>query len=164
MSSGGNSGVASGTPGTQGSLEQMNSGLTGKSNEDRVFGISKKKQPIFSKSGHVTIESISRRAEFFLGKSVARIEHEMHKYGYKTARRASKHSTSKAKIIMTLNPSRDRNISQVQISPGSKRHGNVQYVKISTTDVGRVKIINSSPSEYKSVGKENAKLIFRRNK
>ena len=73
MSSGGNSGVASGTPGTQGSLEQMNSGLTGKSNEDRVFGISKKKQPIFSKSGHVTIESISRRAEFFLGKSVARI-------------------------------------------------------------------------------------------
>lgn len=164
MSSGGSSGVSNGTAGAQGSLDQMNSEITNKANEKKVSVLAKRKPPIFSKSGHVTLESIARRAEFFLGKSVARIEHEMHKYGYETARRASKHSTSKAKIIMTLNPTKDRNISQVQISPGSKRHGNVQYVKISTTDVGRIKIINSSPSEYRSVGKEDAKLIFRRDK
>lgn len=164
MSSGGNSGVSNGTAGAQGSLEQTNLQNAAVKNEERLNGLSARKQPIFSRSGHVTFESISKRAEFFLGKSVARIEHEMHKYGYKTARRASKHSTSKAKIIMTLNPSKDRNISQVQISPGSKRHGNVQYVKISTLDVGRIKIINASRSEYKTSGNENAKLIFRRDK
>ncbi len=124
----------------------------------------KKKEPIFSKKGHVTLESIKARAEFFLGKSAARLEHELHKYGYKTKRRPSLHSTSKAKIIVTLNPSKDRNITQIQVSPGSKRHGDVPYVKISTTDYGRIKIINASPSEYKSDGREKAELIFRRDK
>ena len=96
-----------------------------------------KKEPIFDENGHVTVKSISARAEFFLGKSVARIEHELHKYGYQTQRRPSIHSTSKAKIIVTLNGNKDRNVSQIQVSPGSKRHGNVPYVKISTTDVGK---------------------------
>lgn len=62
---------------------------------------------------------------------------------------------------MTLNGNKDRNISQIQVSPGSKRHGNVPYVKISTTDYGKIKIINASPSEYKSDGREKAELIFR---
>ncbi len=124
--------------------------------------VQKRKEPIFSKTGHVTLKSISARAEFFLGKSVARIEHELHKYGYKTQRRPSKHSSSKAKIILTLNGNKDRNISQIQVSPGSKRHGDVPYVKISTTDIGKIKIIGASPSDYKSDGRENAKLIFRR--
>ena len=122
----------------------------------------KKKDPIFNEKGHVTLESIKARAEFFLGKSVARLEHELHKYGYETKRRPSTHSTSKAKIIVTLNGNKDRNISQIQVSPGSKRHGNVPYVKISTTDYGKIKIINASPSEYKSDGRETAELIFRR--
>ena len=77
-------------------------------------------------------------------------------------RRASIHSTSKARIIVTTNQSKDRNISQIQVSPGSKRHGDMPYVKISTTNVGRFKIINSDPSEYKTDGKEKAILIFRR--
>ena len=165
MSSGGHSGISNGTFGMQGSLEQTVSTAVAKSSEAALAGGSSgSKHPIFSRTGHVTIESISARAEFFLGKSAARIDHELHKYGYKTSRRTSKHSGSKAKIIVTLNPSRDRNISQVQISPGSRRHGNVPYVKISTTDLGRIKIIGASPSEYKSAGKENAKLIYRRKK
>lgn len=122
------------------------------------------KKPIFDKKGHITMESVSARAEFFLGKSVARIEHELHKHGYETKRRPSIHSTSKAKIIVSLNSDKNRNITQIQISPGSKRHGNVPYVKISTTDIGKIKIIGASPSEYKSDGKENAKILFRRKK
>ena len=122
----------------------------------------KKKKPIFDKKGHVTLESIRARAEFFLGKSVARLEHELHKHGYETKRRPSTHSTSKAKIIVTLNSNKDRNISQIQVSPGSKRHGDVPYVKISTTDYGRIKIINASASEYKTDGREKATLCFRR--
>lgn len=123
-----------------------------------------KKEPIFDENGHVTVKSISARAEFFLGKSVARIEHELHKYGYQTQRRPSIHSTSKAKIIVTLNGNKDRNVSQIQVSPGSKRHGNVPYVKISTTDVGKIKIIGASQSEYHSDGNETALLLFRRKK
>lgn len=37
----------------------------------------KKKKPIFDFDGHVTLESIFERREFFLGKSIARIEYEL---------------------------------------------------------------------------------------
>lgn len=126
--------------------------------------VATKREQVFSSSGHVTETSITNHAEFFLGKSVARLEHELNKRGYETIRRPSKHSTSKAKIIVTTNTSKERNIAQVQVSPGSKRHGNVPYVKISTTDSGKYKIIGASKNEYKTDEKENAKLIFRRDK
>ena len=74
------------------------------------------------------------------------------------------YSDSSAKIIVTLNSSSDRNISQVQISKGSKRHGNVPYVKISTTNIGKIKIIGASKENYKTDGKETAKILFRRYK
>ncbi|MDO5297052.1 MAG: hypothetical protein Q4F00_10580 [bacterium] len=122
------------------------------------------RKPIFDKNGHVTLNSIAARAEFFLGKSVARLEHELHKYGYKTKRRSSRNIGSKAKIIEILNKNKDRNIAQVQVSSGSKRHGNVPYVKISTTDIGKIKIIAASPETYKSDGHEKAILIFGRKK
>ncbi|MBQ2391871.1 MAG: hypothetical protein II306_08920 [Clostridia bacterium] len=130
--------------------------------ESKLRYSKQKKEPIFTKTGHVTDQSISARAEFFLGKSVAKLENVLHRHGYETVRRPSKYSTSKAKIIVTTNPNKDRNITQIQVSPGSKRHGNVPYVKISTSDEGKFKIIGSSESEYKSDGKETAKLIFRR--
>lgn len=120
------------------------------------------RKPIFSENGHITIESISNRREFFLGKSVAKIEHVLHDNGYETRRRNSKHATSKAKIIVTTNHNADRNITQVQVSPGSKRHGNVPYVKISTSDQGKIKIIAASKKQYKTDNAENATLLFRR--
>lgn len=120
------------------------------------------KSPIFDKNGHVTLESISARREFFLGKSVARIEHELHKYGYLTERRKSNSPGSKAKITIIINSSKEKNIGQIQVSPGSKRHGDVPYVKISTKDIGKIKIIAASCNEYKTDGKEKAKLLFRR--
>ncbi len=126
--------------------------------------IRKKKDPIFTKTGHVTLRSIADRREFFLGKSVARLEHELNKRGYETTRRASTHRGSKAKFIVTLNPGQDKNITQIQVSPGSKRHGSVPYVKISTSDYGKIKIIGSEPGKYKTDGKETAHLLFRRKK
>lgn len=47
---------------------------------------------------------------------------------------------------------------------GSKRHGNVPYVKISTSDYGKIKIIAASEKEYKTDGKETANILFRRKK
>jgi len=137
-------------------------GNTTGNNGNKQKTVPKNKKPIFNEKGHVSLKSIKARAEFFLGKSVARLEEELHKHGYKTNRRPSTHSTSKAKIIVTTNCNKDRNISQIQISPGSKRHGDVPYVKISTTDYGKIKIINADPSKYKSDGREKATLIFRR--
>ena len=122
------------------------------------------KQPIFDKSGHVTFNSISARREFFLGKSVARLEHELNKHGYETTRRPSRYRGSKAKFIVTLNSSKERNITQLQISPGSKRHGGVAYVKVSTSDIGRIKIVCGNSRSYKTDGKETAKILFRRKK
>lgn len=124
----------------------------------------KNKKPIFDKNGHVTFNSVSARREFFLGKSVARLEHELHRHCYETERRPSTHKGSRAKFIVTLNPSKDRNISQIQISPGSKRHGNVPYVKISTSDIGKIKIIGSDSKSYKTDSHEKAKILFRRKK
>ena len=64
---------------------------------------------------------------------------------------------------MVSNNNKQRNITQVQVSPGSKRHGNVPYVKIST-DKGIFKVINADKEDYKTDGKEKAKLFFRRKK
>lgn len=59
----------------------------------------KLKKPIFSATGHVTVESICERAEFFLGKSVARLEHELHKYGYETRRRHQRTQALEQKLL-----------------------------------------------------------------
>lgn len=110
----------------------------------------------------ITRKSISEHREKFLGKTVGQIDKILRKHGYKTTIRKSTHSTSKAKVIVIGNASADRNITQVQVSPGSKRHGGIPYVKISTTDIGIQKIIDGTPSQYKTDGKETATLLFRR--
>ena len=85
----------------------------------------------------------------------------MEKHGYKVKIVNSSHKLSKAKKIVVLNPSKARNISVVQVSPGSKRHGDTPYIKICTTDGGKYKIV-SNKSAYRSDGKENAQIYFPR--
>lgn len=114
-----------------------------------------------SMSGNVSKKSISDHREFFFGKSAREIEKYLNQRGYHTKIRPSKNPNSKATVITVLNHTHDRNITQVLVSPGSKRHGKVPYVKIST-DNGRYKVINSRPEEYKTDGKEKATLFFRR--
>lgn len=114
-----------------------------------------------SKTGNVSEKSISDHREYFFGKSAQEIEKYMNRRGYQTKIRPSKNPNSKATVITVLNHSHDRNITQVLVSPGSKRHGDIPYVKIST-DKGKFKVINSKPEDYKTDGKEKAKLIFRR--
>ena len=58
--------------------------------ESKLRYSKQKKEPIFTKTGHVTDQSISARAEFFLGKSVAKLENVLHRHGYETVRRPSK--------------------------------------------------------------------------
>ena len=120
------------------------------------------KTPLFSNTGHVSHKSISANREFFYGKSVKQIDSALRSQGYKTTIRKSKHESSRAKVIVSTNSNKHRNITQVQVSPGSSRHGNVPYVKISTNNAGKFKIIDAPKSQYKSDGKETAKIFYRR--
>ena len=110
----------------------------------------------------VTAQGLSDHREKFLGKTVGQINKILQKRGYKTTIRKSKFSSSRAKVIVVGNTSKERNITQVQVSAGSKRHGDVPYVKISTSDIGIHKIIDAKESEYKTDGHEKATLLFRR--
>lgn len=81
--------------------------------------------------------------------------------GYQVYVRNSIKSRSGAQIITVNNSTKNRNITQVQVSPGGGRHGESPYVKISTNDIGRFKIVDGLEKDYKSDGKENAEIIFR---
>ena len=56
-----------------------------------------------------------------------------------------------------------RNITVIQVSPKSKRHGDVPYVKVSTNDGGKYKVV-SKKEGYKTDGKEKASIYFARRK
>lgn len=118
---------------------------------------------VFEVGGYLSKKSFEGYREFFLGKSPRRIAKEMEKHGYKVKIENSRHTFSKAKRIVVLNPSKERNITAVQISPGSRRHGDTAYIKISTTDGGKYKIVANKDS-YISDGKEKAKIYFPRRK
>ena len=114
-----------------------------------------------SLTGHATEKSISDYREFFLGKSAQQIEKYLNRHGYITRIRPSNKEKSKATVIEILNRNKERSITQVLVSPGSRLHANIPYVKIST-DHGKYKIINGKPEDYKSNSHEDAILLFRR--
>ncbi|MCR5544874.1 MAG: hypothetical protein K6F30_00155 [Lachnospiraceae bacterium] len=118
---------------------------------------------VFEAGGYLSEKSFEGHREFFLGKSPERIAKEMEKYGYKVKIEDSRHKFSKAKRIVVLNPSKERNISVVQVSPGSHRHGDTAYIKVSTTNGGKYKIVSKKDS-YTSDGQEKAKIYFPRRK
>ena len=105
----------------------------------------KKISPLF-RNGKITYAGVSAHREKFMGKNVYQIAKILKKQGYEVSIKDSKRKKkgSKAKIIVITNSSQKehRNITQVQVSPGSRRHGNIPYVKISTFDKGVIKIIN----------------------
>ena len=72
----------------------------------------------------------------------------------------SKYPNSKAEIIDVNNSSKMRNISRIQVSDAPKRHGSQPYVKISTKDYGKIKVIDGIEELYKTDGKETTKLFF----
>lgn len=114
--------------------------------------------------GHVTLESISNNREWFYEKTMEDIEKILEKYGYVFEEKDSRRKTngSKARILVIKNTSKMRNIAQIQVSPGSARHGDVPYVKISTIHIGKIKVVNSTEKEYKTDGHETATILFRR--
>ena len=119
--------------------------------------------PLFN-NGHVTPESVATHREKFMGKSVEQIADLLSKNGYEFNIRPLKNAESTAQIIEITNALKERNIKQVQVSSnGSSSHGNIPYVKISTSNEGKIKIIDGTPDEYITSGTEKAYLIFRRN-
>lgn len=118
----------------------------------------------FTSAGHVSISGLKKFREHFMHKSITEIKKMLRDNGYEISSRKSIHENSNAQIITISNGSKQRNISQVQVSPGGGRHGNLPYVKISTKDIGKVKIISGKRKDYKTDGNEKATLIFERRK
>ena len=117
---------------------------------------------IFNKSGHVSLKSLNEHGSDLLDKNSKEIKEMMVEAGYEVEIKPSIHKTSSAQRVISLNSSKDRNISQIQVSlNGSSRHGNVPYVKVSTKDIGIVKIVNGSKDEYKAGKDEKAKIYFK---
>ena len=121
--------------------------------------------PLFDNNGHVTYEGIAAHREEFMGKSVEQIAEMLKENGYEfnihPSNRQNRGST--AQIIEITNPTKERNINQIQVSPdGSRHHGNVPYVKISTSNEGLIKVIDGTREQYRTDGTEKARLIFRR--
>ena len=81
---------------------------------------SSKKDGVFSSTGHVSNNSISKNREYFYGKSAKQISQDMQRLGYDTTVRKSAHAKSKAEVIVVGNSDKHKNISQVLVSPGSK--------------------------------------------
>ena len=110
--------------------------------------------PLFD-NGHVTYEGIKAHREEFMGKSADKIADMLKENGYEVRIRRSNRD---------YNASKERNIKQVQVSSdGSSRHGNIPYVKISTSNEGKIKVIDGTREKYVSGNNEKARLIFRRN-
>ncbi|SCY23263.1 hypothetical protein SAMN02910370_01779 [Lachnospiraceae bacterium XPB1003] len=116
---------------------------------------------VFEKGGHLSEESFVGHREFFLGKSVLKIRKEMEKYGYVTEVSPSNHVGSKAKFIVVKNENKIRNITMVEVTPGSKQHGDVAYVRISTNDIGKYKIVSDQKKYVPGKG-DKAKVYFPR--
>lgn len=119
---------------------------------------------LFNKSGHTNYRRIADNRENFYDKNAQEISEVLEAKGYSTLIRKSSHSNSKANLVITTNYNKNRNITCIEVSSGSVRHGNIPYVRISTTDYGKFKVINGTKSQYKSDGHENSKLIFKRRK
>lgn len=116
--------------------------------------------PLFD-NGHVTYEGIAAHREEFIGKSAEQIAEMLKENGYEVRIRRSNRDYSTAKIIEITNPKKERNIDQIQVSPdGSRHHGNVPYVKISTSNEGLIKVIDGTREQYRTDGTEKARLIF----
>ncbi len=98
-----------------------------------------------------------------MDKSVEQIAEMLRQNGYNVNIRDSRNPNTTTRIIQITNPSRERNIDQVQVSlDGSRHHGNAPYVKISTSNEGLIKIIGGIREQYRTDGTERARLIFRR--
>jgi len=86
----------------------------------------------------------------------------MKELGYKTKIERSAQSSSGAKLIRVLEQGKGsgRNINQVQFSPGGGKHGPAPYIKFSTTNQGKIKIVKGSKKNYNATSDDKAKVLY----
>lgn len=119
--------------------------------------------PSLFDNGHITLKGVKAHREEFMGKSVEQIAEMLKQNGYEVKIRDSNRKSrgSKAQIIEITNTSKNRNITQVQVSPKENIHG-LPYVKISVQNQRKIKVIDGKEENYKNGKDEKSHLIFRR--
>ncbi|WP_338133900.1 hypothetical protein [Neisseria lactamica] len=88
------------------------------------------------------------------GLSAVRIAEHFNNAGYKATVRQSTQGSGKALIVKIEG---HKTITQIQVHPGGGRHGG-EYYKISTTDKGKIKIVN--PKTYNKTN-EKATILYK---
>jgi len=114
--------------------------------------------PLFDE-GKVSVQSIEQNKTVFSNANTDDMANLLVNEGYDVTVRASTQSSSGAQIIQVNNQGYG-NITQMQVSPGGGRHGSNSYVKISTSDIGKIKVVTGSIADYVSDGLEKAAIIF----
>lgn len=89
------------------------------------------------------------------GRSAKDIAKDFKDAGYTVVEKGSKVAGNKSEIIQIQG---HKQITQIQVSPSSKRHGG-KYYKISTSDQGIVKVVDKKT--YKSTPGEKATIIYK---
>lgn len=110
----------------------------------------------------IDVETVDSNKGFFKGKSETDLGNVMGRHGYKTHAEISTRSRSGARktVVENVASKEGRNIKQIQVSPGGGRHGELPYIKISTVNVGKIKIVFGSKEMYKPEGEKNVTVLF----
>ena len=151
--------------GTKGDLQKKSTKRIFDSTESTTQEIARKDAvskiiSAFTENGTLTADSLHKNASVFVGNTVETYIEALELIGYIVETNNSKKSRSGAKIIKIKNESKNKNISQLQVPPGGGRHGSSPYVKISTNDIGKYKIVDGSITDYKQNADETAEIIF----
>jgi len=133
----------------------------GEDSADNIATLLRNGGKLFADNGQVTYASIVANASEFAGKSADDIANMLRNAGYKGVYvEKSVEKGSSAMRVVVSKPDKTHNIAQILVSPGSVRHGNVPYVKISTNDIRVIKVVDGSPSQYISAGETERRVIF----
>ncbi len=134
-----------------------------KTAEKRKLTISKKVEAVKSlfENGKIQLNRVKANPKCLEKVTPNQWKNILTDLGYRDVSVAKSTQSSSGAIIVKIgNQGSGNNISQVQISPGGGRHGELPYIKISTTDLGKIKVVFGKKSQYKHEGNERATIIF----
>ena len=131
--------------------------------EKRKETIRKKLEAVKSlfENGKIKLDRIQSHPDFLKEVTPNQWVKVLKEMGYEGVSKCNAaHSTSGAILIKIERQGNGHNINQIQFSPGGGRHGDSPYIKISTTDQGKIKIVFGKESDYRHEGNERATIIF----
>lgn len=113
-------------------------------------------------NGRISLDRVKNDPYCLETITVLQFKRVLRELGYKSLRikHSDMSSSDRTRIIKISNQGKGHNINQVQFSYGGGRHGESPYIKISTTNQGKIKVVFGKKSKYRNEGNEKATIIF----